>query len=154
MWRIYKMWWFLIGDKICPPPCPLNWHKNCLCCPGWGKSAGKGLLIDYQINANAISCAAAQASCRAANMVWCNRQDDRADTSTYHHATIYYCIQPGQWPPSVDNIICTTPHDHLTLKSASRDNWCTVGGDGGCRVGEVRAGTTSPMPDHKGFKLQ
>ena len=38
--------------------------------------------------------------------------------------------------------------------SASRDNWCTVGGDGGCRVSEVRAGTTSPMPDHKGFKLQ
>ena len=38
--------------------------------------------------------------------------------------------------------------------SASRDNWCTVGGDGGCRIGEVRAGTTSPMPDHKGFKLQ
>ena len=42
----------------------------------------------------------------------------------------------------------------LTLKSASFDNWCTVGGDGGCRVGKVRAGTTSPMPDHKGFKLQ
>ena len=38
--------------------------------------------------------------------------------------------------------------------SASRDNWCTVGGNGGCRVSEVRAGTTSPMPDHKGFKLQ
>ena len=37
---------------------------------------------------------------------------------------------------------------------ASRDNLCAVGGDGGCRVGEVRAGTTSPMPDHKGFKLQ
>ena len=33
-------------------------------------------------------------------------------------------------------------------------NHSTVGGDGGCRVGEVRAGTTSPMPDHKGFKLQ
>ena len=32
--------------------------------------------------------------------------------------------------------------------------YSTVGGDGGCRVGEVRAGTTSPMPDHKGFKLQ
>ena len=29
-----------------------------------------------------------------------------------------------------------------------------MGGDGGCRVGEVRASTTSPMPDHKGFKLQ
>ena len=27
------------------------------------------------------------------------------------------------------------------------------GRDGGWRVGEVRAGTTSPMPDHKGFKL-
>ena len=38
--------------------------------------------------------------------------------------------------------------------SASRDNWCTVGSDGGCRVVEVRACTTSPMPDHKGFKLQ
>ena len=25
---------------------------------------------------------------------------------------------------------------------------------GGCRVGEVRAGTTSPMLDHTGFKLQ
>ena len=27
-------------------------------------------------------------------------------------------------------------------------------GMGECRVSEVRAGTTSPMPDHKGFKLQ
>ena len=27
-------------------------------------------------------------------------------------------------------------------------------GIGGCRVGEVQAGATSPMPDHKGFKLQ
>ena len=36
----------------------------------------------------------------------------------------------------------------------SKISGCTVGGDGGCRVGEVRAGTTSPMPDHKGFKLQ
>ena len=35
-----------------------------------------------------------------------------------------------------------------------QDNYSTVGGDGGCRVGEIRAGTTSPMPDHKGFKLQ
>ena len=42
----------------------------------------------------------------------------------------------------------------LNSLSASHDNWCTVGGDGGCRVDEVRAGTTSPMPDHKGFKLQ
>ena len=35
-----------------------------------------------------------------------------------------------------------------------QDNYSTVGGDGRCRVGEVQAGTTSPMPDLKGFKLQ
>ena len=35
-----------------------------------------------------------------------------------------------------------------------QDNYSTVRGDGGCRAGEVRAGTTSPMPEHKGFKLQ
>ena len=35
-----------------------------------------------------------------------------------------------------------------------QDNYSTVGGDVGCRIGEVWAGTTSPMPDHKGFKLQ
>ena len=33
-------------------------------------------------------------------------------------------------------------------------NYSTVGGDGGCRVNEVQAGTASPMPDHKGFKQQ
>ena len=38
-----------------------------------------------------------------------------------------------------------------TLK---QDNDSTVRGDGGSRVGKVRAGTTSPMPEHKGFKLQ
>ena len=35
-----------------------------------------------------------------------------------------------------------------TLK---QDNDSTVRGDGGSRVGEVRAFTTSPMPEHKGF---
>ena len=35
-----------------------------------------------------------------------------------------------------------------TLK---QDNYSTVRGEGGSRVGEVRAGTTSPMPEHKGF---
>ena len=34
------------------------------------------------------------------------------------------------------------------------NNYSTVGGDGGCMVVEVRSGTTSPMPDRKGFKLQ
>ena len=38
-----------------------------------------------------------------------------------------------------------------TFKQA---NHSTVGGDGGCRVGEEQAGATSPMPDHYGFKLQ
>ena len=32
-------------------------------------------------------------------------------------------------------------------------NYSTVGGDGGCKVSEIRGGTTSPMPGHKGFKL-
>ena len=33
-----------------------------------------------------------------------------------------------------------------------KDNYSIVGGHGGCRVGEVRAGTTSPMLDYKGYK--
>ena len=33
-----------------------------------------------------------------------------------------------------------------------QDNYTTVRGDGGCGVSEVRADTTSPMPDHNGFK--
>ena len=55
----------------------------------------------------------------------------------------------GADKPSGDGANCP-----INSYSASRDNWCTVGGDGGCRVGEVRAGTISPIPDHKGFKLQ
>ena len=35
-----------------------------------------------------------------------------------------------------------------------QDNYNTVGGDGGCSVCKVQAGTTFPMPDHKDFKLQ
>ena len=38
-----------------------------------------------------------------------------------------------------------------TLK---QDDDSTVHGDGGSRVGEVWASTTSPMPEHKGFNLQ
>ena len=33
-----------------------------------------------------------------------------------------------------------------------QDDYSTVGRAGGCRVSKVRAGTTSPMPDQKGFK--
>ena len=42
----------------------------------------------------------------------------------------------------------------VTTSDALGHFYSTVGGDGGCRVGEERAGTTSPMPDHKDFKLQ
>ena len=35
-----------------------------------------------------------------------------------------------------------------------QNNVSTVGGDRRCKVGEVRAGTTSSMLDHKGFKVQ
>ena len=38
-----------------------------------------------------------------------------------------------------------------TLK---QDNDSTVRGNGGSRVGEVQAGTTSTMPEHKVFMLQ
>ena len=37
------------------------------------------------------------------------------------------------------------------LGSFKQNNYSTVEDDGGCRVGKVRAGTTSPMPDHKGL---
>ena len=57
-----------------------------------------------------------------------------------------------EWTQLVEN--STIRDFKINSYSASHDNWCTVGGDGGCRVGEVRAGTTSPMPDHKGFELQ
>ena len=46
-------------------------------------------------------------------------------------------------------------HVHSILGDTfKQDNYSIVGGDGGCRVGELRAGTTSPFPNHKGFKLQ
>ena len=39
----------------------------------------------------------------------------------------------------------------LIVTLMKRDNYSTVGGDEGCRVGEVRAGTTSPMPTIRVF---
>ena len=62
----------------------------------------------------------------------------------------------AQWSKLTLKVLVTTidPLGHF-----KQDNYSTVGGDGGRRVGEVRADTTSPdttspMPDHKGFKLQ
>ena len=48
-------------------------------------------------------------------------------------------------------VLVTTIHQDKYVK---QDNYSTVGGDGGCRASEVRASTTCPMPDHKGFRLQ
>ena len=45
-------------------------------------------------------------------------------------------------------------HFQLHWDTLKQDDYSTVGGDGGCRVGEARASTTSPVPDHKGFELQ
>ena len=54
-------------------------------------------------------------------------------------------------------IVFTTHHVKLAMfniKILKQDNDSTVRGDGGSRVGEVRAGTTSPMPEHNGFNVQ
>ena len=57
-----------------------------------------------------------------------------------------------QWPQILTRKVLVAAID--TLDTFKQDNYSTVGGDGGCRVGKVRAGTTSPIPDHNGFKLQ
>ena len=52
---------------------------------------------------------------------------------------------------------CINCHDcyfKMHWDTFEQDHYSIVGWDGGCRVGEVRAGTTSPIPDHKGFTLQ
>ena len=60
--------------------------------------------------------------------------------------------------PAMTNAPCLTLKVPVTqlmhCDTLKQDNDSTVRGDGGSRVGEVRAGTTSPMPEHKGFKLQ
>ena len=65
--------------------------------------------------------------------------------------------------PELEECVCPQGYTGLSCEVRTRINSCNVtmsrqlmhsGEDGGCRVGEVRAGTTSPMPDHKGFKLQ
>ena len=80
----------------------------------------------------------------------------RLEINYYYYNMLYtahwvftYSVITKLFPAGCGNFwICINSY------SASHDNWCTVGGDGGCRVGKVRAGSTSPMPDHKGFKLQ
>ena len=45
-------------------------------------------------------------------------------------------------------------HNYNYTTTTTQENYSRVGEDGECRVGKVRAGSTSPRPDHKGFKLQ
>ena len=59
-------------------------------------------------------------------------------------------------------VLLSVEEDRLTLKVLATTidaHRCELqrsgmGEDGGCRVGEVWASTTSPMPNHKSFKLQ
>ena len=43
---------------------------------------------------------------------------------------------------------------HWDTFNFKQDDYSTVGGHGGCRVGELRVGTTPPMPDHKGLSYR
>ena len=89
-------------------------------------------------------------------------EDDEVGVKTemfyyhFHPVFIWFCVcvsGGGGGVHHMENRLCLSVV-LFNSYSASHDNWCTVGGNGECRVGEVRAGTTSPMPDHKGSKLQ
>ena len=56
----------------------------------------------------------------------------------------------------LQNCFTRLSHQSLTLKVlvTTKDAQSEGMGDVGSASGEVRAGTTSSMPDHKGFKLQ
>ena len=50
---------------------------------------------------------------------------------------------------SAENLTLKVLHVVTTVDALGQfiqDNYSTVGGDGGCRVGEVRAGTNPPYP--------
>ena len=78
---------------------------------------------------------------------------------TLHHFPFSTCysswccslirVIQGNW--STLTVLVTTTD---ALGHFKQDNDSTVGGDGGCRVGEVRTGTTSPMPDYKGLTVR
>ena len=73
-------------------------------------------------------------------------------------------ICSDEWGEILIEQSCKTNAANLTLKvlgqqlihwdTFKQDNYSTVLGDGGCMVGKVRGSTTSPMPEHQGFKLQ
>ena len=73
------------------------------------------------------------------------------------HAQQLYSISEIMLLKSTITILLTLKVLGTTIDALGhfkQDYHSRVGGVGGCRVSEVRAGTTSPMPDHKGFKLQ
>ena len=76
--------------------------------------------------------------------LWKNQRTKGFQCFATQAAWLYWSICFNSLGASHDNWCIGT----LILK---QDNYSTVGEDGGCRVGEVRAGTTSPMPDHKGL---
>ena len=83
-----------------------------------------------------------------------NSAHDIAGATASYNGRSYHIIILGDVTSILPRVYIRHRCIIVNSYSASRDNWCTVGGDGGCRVGEVLAGTTSPMSDHKGFKLQ
>ena len=70
-------------------------------------------------------------------------QHDASVCQPIHHKSLYSC-----------QLLQCQSRQLMHCNTLIQDNDSTVLGDGGGRVGEVRAGATSPMPEHKGFKLQ
>ena len=74
-------------------------------------------------------------------------------------AQISNILGPGFTASAVSKQCHEVSYSSLTLKvlvttlmpwdTIKQDNYSTMGGDGRCRVGEVQAGTTSTMSDHK-----
>ena len=63
------------------------------------------------------------------------------------------CVRPGKkHTPELPSITLYLLHCQsrqlMHCDTLKQDNGSTVRGDGGSRVGEVRAGTTSPIPSH------
>ena len=121
-----------IGKKKDEAVSVLFWHSNVII-----KCHGRVCLILYCNNSKIVFKVYKCSECLI---------KDELPHFTYSSTNIQGTINTRYW---LDDQWC-----FLNSYSASCDNWCTVGGDEGCRVSEVRASTTSPMPDHKGFKLQ
>ena len=157
--------------------CSLSWHWPHfvtiilhrvaieICCVWEGASSSSSRLLDFQypqgITCDLMGitfppCFAIAVGLRLVSSF----VSSEAKESIYKLKTVTsYTLLPLSWPAVLSSVggpmlVWINEKELVNSYSASRNNWCTVGGDGGCRVSEVRAGTTFPMPDHKGFKLQ